>query len=1127
MVGKVELLEIAMRDAGIDVIGLQESRSRQAGIFNGPLYRRYCGAADDNGNAGCQLWIAASWNFAMLTMDDISPRLLVVTGRREGYGTLLNFVVAHAPCEHATNEEKTTFWTLFNEAMRKLKNDRVSRRIVFIDANARTSADEPFVGACDPEPCNDNGERLIAAMKVDGMVAVNTFYPCGYTWRSAKGHTSRIDYVLYDAVRADEIKTCGIAHTVDLACGAAEDHRCVQCSIEVKGGTGIGNNRRKKKKINIDTSSIQNPFLCAEFQRRMWAFAPKPGNSVSDHAEELSSFLLKHAREVFGEKGRKPRLPWISRGTWCAAWMASKTSEFAPGDQQLGPRRSWKAYGMHQEWTCKASRSFYLASALWVQADRLKRMVKPAIIADKLAFLEWNAKEARRLASSGDSHGMYCIVRALAGRKQNGVALPIYKQDGTLTRGDEERELRWQEHFAGVFGGRVSDIGRVREEHESFASVASGSQAISHREAESDPVLAKLMTPSAVECAVATLKKRKGIGPDGVSSEMLQAGGSAVAVKLAEIHERVILGASWPFGWTGGRIHDIYKHKGNPAECDNSRGILLMSHCGKPLCKMLAAAIGPQYNSAMPDTQFGATAHRGADFATHVLVTFMEICRKSKKSFFVLFVDLVKAFDRVIRELVFGIPPGVTDVNKYLSELGLSMSQLDFVTSFIARHGSLFEVIGVHPRVIQLVCNLHASSWVTYGSLESAIIVKVGGRQGCVFGSMVFNTPYALALMALNDELMDRGVVMRIHDGNVTNETSDNSCEEAHHVLDVTFVDDECIMLAADDSRSLADAIDCCTLVLSTTFQLLKLEVNWRPGKTECFVQMRGKQGRDIVEKWRREDGSLSIPVPQCDTRINVVDRYRHLGTIVMANGNDVPNARLRAKSAKEAYGPLALRVFGSGHIPAPLKLSLCMSLVESRNSFSMHIAPPSFNALRIVASVYNRALRRIAGTPRFEKDEHALSDIESRRALKVPSYDCILMRGRLRYVGRIVRTRPTTLVAMLSVRFGEPPVPPEWFVRVQEDLQYAWKTVAILTSAPPPDLEAPFWVGVMKDNERWAQIVKSVHFFESALDNRAAMKRTIAAALSKSCECSVCSMKFASERALAAHSQRGAWLQN
>ena len=122
-----------------------------------------------------------------------------------------------------------------------------------------------------------------------------------------------------------------------------------------------------------------------------------------------------------------------------------------------------------------------------------------------------------------------------------------------------------------------------------------------------------------------------------------------------------------------------------------------------------------------------------------------------------------------------------------------------------------------------------------------------------------------------------------------------------------------------------------------------------------------------MVGKLGRDDGSLSIPVPQSDMRINVVDRHRHLRTIVMANGNDVPNALLRARSAKEACGPLALRIFGSGYIPSPLKLSLCMSLVESRSSFSMHIAPPSFNADRIVASVYNCALRRTAGAPRFE----------------------------------------------------------------------------------------------------------------------------------------------------------------
>ena len=165
--------------------------------------------------------------------------------------------------------------------------------------------------------------------------------------------------------------------------------------------------------------------------------------------------------------------------------------------------------------------------------------------------------------------------------------------------------------------------------------------------------------------------------------------------------------------------------------------------------------------------------------------------------------------------------------------------------------------------------------------------------------------------------------------------------------------------------------------------------------------------------------------------RIHVVDRCRHLGTIVMASGN-VPNARHRAKSAEEAYGPLALRSCGSGYIPAPLKLSLYMSMVESRNSFSMHIASPSFNALRIVASVYNRALRRIAVAPRFERDEHALSYLDICRTLKVPSYDCIMMRGRLKYMGRIIQTQPTTLLAMLSFQSGDC------------HLRFAWKNRGI-----------------------------------------------------------------------------------
>ena len=43
------------------------------------------------------------------------------------------------------------------------------------------------------------------------------------------------------------------------------------------------------------------------------------------------------------------------------------------------------------------------------------------------------------------------------------------------------------------------------------------------------------------------------------------------------------------------------------------------------------------------------------------------------------------------------------------------------------------------------------------------------------------------------------------------------------------------------------------------------------------MVQMVGKLDRDIVEKCRFDDGSLSIPVPRSDMTLNIVDRCRHL----------------------------------------------------------------------------------------------------------------------------------------------------------------------------------------------------------------------------------------------------------
>eukprot|EP00973_Karenia_brevis_P015981 2184649-Karenia_brevis.AAC.1 len=52
--------------------------------------------------------------------------------------------------------------------------------------------------------------------------------------------------------------------------------------------------------------------------------------------------------------------------------------------------------------------------------------------------------------------------------------------------------------------------------------------------------------------------------------------------------------------------------------------------------------------------QCGAVRKRGTDFATHLVASAVAAASMMSLSIFVLFLDLVKAFDRVVRQLVVG-----------------------------------------------------------------------------------------------------------------------------------------------------------------------------------------------------------------------------------------------------------------------------------------------------------------------------------------------------------------------------------------------------------------------------------------------------------------------------------------
>ncbi|CAK0897280.1 unnamed protein product, partial [Prorocentrum cordatum] len=207
---------------------------------------------------------------------------------------------------------------------------------------------------------------------------------------------------------------------------------------------------------------------------------------------------------------------------------------------------------------------------------------------------------------------------------------------------------------------------------------------------------------------------------------------------------------------------------------------------------------------------------------------------------------------------------------------------------------------GVPDKIIRLIKNLHSKSWLSYGDLDTAIHVRLGGKQGCKYG----NVAYSIGLLLLRDALIKAGVELSIHDpgpdflffggGPADGDLAGNgeagfvpppSPDTAVPVIDVAFVDDECLLLCA----------------------------------------------------------KTPVKVPGSTDHVTVVPQCKHFGGVTEAGGSNVHEAWARVVSAAEAYSPLAVRVYGNEAYTASGRAigcaKRCSDLANSLPSltFAMH----------------------------------------------------------------------------------------------------------------------------------------------------------------------------------------------
>ena len=139
-----------------------------------------------------------------------------------------------------------------------------------------------------------------------------------------------------------------------------------------------------------------------------------------------------------------------------------------------------------------------------------------------------------------------------------------------------------------------------------------------------------------------------------------------------------------PHDMTDAKIVTLYKNKGDKGDCNNYRGISLLSITGKAFARIILKRLQRLADRVLPESQCGFRSGRSTMDKIFSLSHLQEKCREQNHPLHMAFVDLTEAFDTV-------------------STSGLYM---------------IFHKIGYPPTLLELIISFHDDMKATVQSVD-------------------------------------------------------------------------------------------------------------------------------------------------------------------------------------------------------------------------------------------------------------------------------------------------------------------------------------------------------------------------------------------------------------------------
>ena len=166
---------------------------------------------------------------------------------------------------------------------------------------------------------------------------------------------------------------------------------------------------------------------------------------------------------------------------------------------------------------------------------------------------------------------------------------------------------------------------------------------------------------------------------------------------------------------TDANVVTLYKNKGDRSDCNNYRGISLLSIVGKVFARVVLKRLQVLAEQVYPESQCGFRANRSTIDMIFSLKQLQEKCRDQRQPLFIAFIDLTKAFNLVSRDGLFKILPKIGCPPKLLSIIRSSNEDM--------KGTDVFD-----------------------GSTSAAFNIRSGVKQDCVLAPTLFGIFFAVML---------------------------------------------------------------------------------------------------------------------------------------------------------------------------------------------------------------------------------------------------------------------------------------------------------------------------------------------------------------------------------------------